>query len=290
MITGVRLIDGPREMIVYPRDGISPQALEVDWPEIREVTEPRTDDDGTRDTTVLFGARAVSLEVVIYKDPASVEELLNEFKNFLHPRSRPYLYVTDDEWGQERRIGLRVNQMGAPYDGYAARRRRKVQLQWKAPDGIWEDSSLTETTVNADIDVSAGISFPITFPLAFDTAVASGVAIIPNQGGTPSHFVARLYGPCTGPELTNETTGETIKFTGGDTGLSIAAGDYLEINTKDRTAYLLSMTDASRLSYVDFTATSWWRIEPGENLVRYHPSDDVGPGASAVIEFRQAWL
>lgn len=287
MITAVRLVDGAREMAVYPRDGIAPQSLDVAFPEIREVAEARTDDDGTRDTTALFGARAVSLELVAYQDPAVIADLLAEIKTYLHPRVRPYLHVTDDGWDAERRIRLRADQFSEPYTGYVSSVQRQVQVQWKAPDGIWEAADLTSVVVTADVPEDVGITFPITFPLAWTPTQATGAQEVTNPGGVPAHFIARLYGPCTGPELSNDTTGETIKFT---SSLTIAAGDYVEIDTRERTAYLLSQTDATRLQYLNFATTSWWRLEPGTNLIRYHPASGVGMGSAAVIDYRPAWL
>lgn len=286
MITDVRLVDGTREMLIYPRDGIAPHSLDVGSPEVREVAESRTDDDGTRDSTALFGARAVALELQMYEDPAAIADLLAEVKSFLHPRLRPYLHVTDDGWNEERRIRLRADQFSEPYSGYVSSLQRLVQVQWKAPDGVWEAAGLTSATITADVPSSVGIAFPVTFPLAWTPTQATGAQNVPNPGGVPSHFVARLYGPCTGPELSNDTTGEGIKFT---TALTIPAGDYVEINTRERTAYYLSQVDATRLQFVDFAATSWWRLEPGDNLIRYHPVG-AGAGAAAVIEYRPAWL
>lgn len=291
MITRARLIDGQREMALYPRDGVEPQSLTVGFPDVREVSEPRTDDDGVRDSTQLFGARAVALEMVMYEDPAAIAVTIDELKTFLHPRLRPYLYITDDGWPiGERRIRLRADQLSEPYTGYVSSVQRQVQTQWKAPDGVWEAVDLVSVTINADVEDAGGLSFPITFPIAWTATQATGASVVTNLGGIPSHFVARLYGPCSGPELTNDTTGETIKFTGGDDGLTIAAGDYVEIDTRERTAYLLSMTDASRLSDLDYTVTSWWRLEPGDNQIRYHPADGAGPGSAAVIDYRPAWL
>lgn len=290
MITGARLVDGQRELAIYPRDGIAPQSLTVGFPDVREVAEFRADDDGVRDSTQLFGSRSVALEIVVYEYPTVITEILDEIKGFFHPRLRPYLHINDDGWGGERRIRVRADQFSEPYSGYASRMHRNVQVQWKAPDGIWESADLTSVTINADVQGADGLRFPIAFPIAWAATQASGAGVITNLGGVPSHFVARLYGPCSGPELTNDTTGETIRFTGGDNGLTIAAGDYVEIDTRERTAYLLSLTDASRLSYLDYTVTSWWRLEPGENSIRYHPADGAGAGSAAVVDYRPAWL
>lgn len=84
----------------------------------------------------------------------------------------------------------------------------------------------------------------------------------------------------------NETTGEEITFT---SALVLAAGEYVEINTRDRSAYLLSMSSVSRLTYIDFTVTSWWRLEPGAQQVRYAPAVSAA-GSVAVITYRAAWL
>lgn len=286
MKTSVRIVDGSREFVIHPSTTILPQSLDVGSPSIREVTEARTDDDGERDDTQLFGNRAVSLEIVILKGLADCEQTLDELKRFLHPRSRPYLHVTDTGWSEERRIRLRVDQWSEPYAGYVASQARTVQLQWKAPDGLWEAVDAVEATVVADAD-SGGVGFtlPFTLPLSLAATAQTGATVIGNVGSVPSHFTARLYGPCAGPVLKNESTGEEIAFT---TSLVLAAGEYVDIDTRDRTANLLS-TSNSRLQYVDFTTTSWWRLEPGDNQVRYAPQVS-SPGAQAVITYRPSWF
>lgn len=286
MKTGVRLVDGARELVLHPSLDYVPQRLTVGSPAVREVTEPRTDDDGDRDTTALFSGRAVSLELVVVDERASTEVLLDQVKRFLHPRSRPYLYVTDEGWSGERRIRLRVDQWDDPYEGYGASHSRPLQLQWKAPDGVWEAADLSTVTLAADITTdSTGLTLPLTFPVAFASTMATGASVIANPGSVPSHFIARLYGPCTAPVLRNETTGEQIAFT---SELTLSAGQYVEVSTRDRSANLLS-TGNTRLGYVDFESTSWWRLEPGDNRVRYAPAD-ADAGSQAVILYRPTWF
>jgi hypothetical protein len=284
--TGVRLVDGDREMLIHPRVDVLPQALTVASPAVREVAEDRADDDGSRDSTVLFGARAVSLELVMLKDTVGCEALLDELKRFLHPRSRPYLYVVDDGWAQERRIMLRVDQWSEPYVGYVASQAREVQCQWRAPDGVWEAAEFVSEIVNADLPTTVGRAYPRVHPWAYAATQSAGASLVTNIGGVPSHFTARLYGPCTAPALINETTGEQLAFT---TDLVLGAGQYVEVDTRERTAFLLSLTSQSRLGDIDFAVTSWWRLEPGEQRIRYAPAQ-TSAGAQAVIEYRPAWL
>jgi hypothetical protein len=284
LLTEIKLVDGNVEMLIRPRAGIAHTTLDVSFPAIREVVTNRTDDDGTRDTTTRHGAAAVSLALKLYQG-GTTRAIIDELKGFCRPGSRPYLVVTDDEWGQVRRIMLRADQVSAPIEaGNGAT--RNLQASWKAPDGLWEDTEQTTLTVVADVPSSVGFSFPLTFPLALTPTSSGGSLHTTNVGNSPSHIVARLYGPCTAPRLINDTTGEAITFT---TDLVLGPGDYIEISTRDRTAYLLSDTSASRLSMIDFSANTWWQLQPGLQYLRYVGTDS-SPGSQAVIYYRPVWL
>lgn len=285
MLTDVRLVDGDREMVLLPRqdDGVFLQKLGAPSPDIRAVAEARTDDDGERDSTLLHGARACSIELLVTEGARAFED---EISRYLHPRNRPYLVVTDDEWAQTRRLRLRSDQFDWPQGVDLPRQMRRVQVQWKCPDGVWEADELAFEDVNADIPSSTGRSYLRSYPRTYATTLSTGASTITSLGALPSHFVARLYGPCQAPRLTNETTGEVVGFT---SALTLGPGEYVEIDTRERTAYFLSLTTQSRLGSVDFAATSWWRIEPGDQQVRYS-ADSASAGAMAVIEYRPAWL
>lgn len=283
-ITAVRLVDGAREMSLSGRDDLRLHSLDVPFPDVRSVVEPRSDDDGVLDTTTRHGARAAAIQLRLTDRLA---QLVDELNGFLHPSSRPYLHVTDDEWGGERRLRLRTDQQSSPLGVDLYPFARDVQVQWVVPDGVWEQSQLVTVMVNADTVDLAGLTFPISFPLAWPETQAAGAALHGNPGNTWAHYVARLYGPGNGPRLTNDTTGQSMIFT---PALSIAAGEYVEINTRDRTALLLSQQGASRLGFVDFGMSQWWRLAPGVNQLRYHPVSGVGAGSAAIIEYHPQWL
>jgi hypothetical protein len=284
-LTSVKLVDGSREMILLPRmsAGVRLTGIDVPFPAVREVAEDRTDDYGTRDTTTFFGARAASVELLVTKNPRSVED---ELSRFMHPRLRPFLVVDDDEWPGPRRLGLRSEQFAAPMTVDLPQHFRRIQAQWKVPSGIWEADTSVVQTISADIATTDGRTYPKSYPWSYPTTLASGATIVGNLGSIPSHFSVKLYGPCTGPRLINGATGEEITFT---SALSLSAGEYVEVDTRERTALALSTAGASRLGYLDFAATSWWRIEPGDNPIRYVPAT-AEAGAAAVITYRPAWL
>jgi hypothetical protein len=115
---------------------------------------------------------------------------------------------------------------------------------------------------------------------------AAGDSLVSVPGTMRTWWTAKLYGPCTGPKLANDTVGADLRFTDS---LVLAAGDYVEVSARDRTAYLLSDTSLSRAQFLDWGATAWWALVPGDNLLRYHPTS-AGAGAQAEITFRTAWM
>lgn len=284
MLTEIKLVDGNLEMLIRPRTGIAHSNLDVSFPAIREVTANRTDDDGARDTTTRHGAAAVSLTLKLYQG-GTTRAIIDELKGFCRPGSRPYLVVTDDEWAQVRRIMLRADQVSAPIEaGQGAT--RNLQASWKAPDGLWEDNDQTSLTVVADLPSTSGFSFPLVFPLALESTLSGGAVEAVNVGNVPAHWTGRLYGPCTAPRLINELTGEELTFA---ESLVLGAGEYVEVSSRDRTAYLLSDTSQSRLNDVDFSASRWWQLQPGPQQIRYAPTEPTA-GSQAELTFRPRWL
>lgn len=290
-ITAARLVAGTRELSLTNDARIAGRRLDVSLPAMRTVSEPRVDTDGERDTTALHGARAASVELFIQQSPSTV---IDELAFFLRPDVRPYLYVTDDEWGGERRLRLRTDSSQAPITADLPSHIRQAQAQWTVPDGVWEAASSTTAVVRADISDGLGLQVPVTFTgaggVTLAATTATGVTEIPISGSADLHWVARLYGPATGPQLTLDNTGASVIF---QSSLQIPAGDYVEIDSRAQSAsYLGTGTlTASRLRDLDFAATDWWRLRAGEtNRVRYHPASGTTGATAAHIFYRTAWL
>lgn len=284
-VTSASIVDGDREMILYPRldDGLVLLGIDAPGPAIRAVTTPRPDDDGEDDTTALYGATSCAIRLLATATPAA---WVDELGSYMHPASRPYLVVADDEWAQVRRLRLRSENWSKPLSAEQAPTQRTILAQWRAPDGAWEGDDEATVTLGSDIASSVGFSFPITFPLALAATSSGGALQTTNVGNAPAHIVARLYGPCSAPQLINDTTGEAITFT---TDLVLGPGDYVEVSTRDKTAYLLSDTSASRLSMIDFSANTWWQLRSGPQSLRYVGTDS-STGSQAVIYYRPVWL
>lgn len=282
-ITAVSLVEGSSSMVLYPRDNLVLMRLDVPGPAVRAVVEARPDADGETDTTARYGGRAVVVELMTIATPAA---FVDEVTAFAHPLRRPYLVVTDDEWDQVRRLRLRTDQFSAPLSAENSPDIRTIQIQWRAPDGVWESNDERSPIITADVPSSVGFSAPLTAPLALTATLATGAQTITNPGNAPSHWTARLYGPCTAPRIFNDLTGEQLSFA---SSLILAAGEYVEIDTQNRTAYLLSDTSQSRLGDLDFGVSSWWQIQPGTQQVRYVPTS-ASAGSQAELTYRPVWL
>ena len=271
---------------LVPNSLISVSGIAIGLPEIRSVAENRTDTDGTRDSTALIGARPVSITAELYATPAA---LADQWRAFMAPRKRCYLYCTDSEWVGVRRILLRADQWSDPIAQGADDIYRAVQAQWKAIDGLWEDANPTQVTVGAYAPSSAGMTFTggMKFPIAWTAGTQATGTIVNNSGAMPMHYSAQLYGICTGPVLVNDTTGQQIKFT---SVLSVGAGSYVAVDTRARTANLMSNPAQSQLANMDFVNSVWWQLQPGANSIRFVPTSGAGAGASALITYRQTYL
>lgn len=289
MITSVKLVDGDQEFAFQDPswgnyDDVTWTSLQVGSPEIRAATSPRVSGDGAFDRTRWHGARSVSLEARLAKAPAAKVDALSRF---LHPVRRPYLVVTDTDWSPTaRRMMLRAEQWSTQELTHTSSWFRDVQLQWTAPSGVWEsfDTYLFTAVVAGG---AMGRTYPLVSPRTYPPTGAAGAVSFTNPGNGLSDWVARLYGPCIGPRITNDLTGESVVF---KSSLVLSVGEYVEVSSADLTAYANSDPTLSRLHHMDFATSTWWKVPPGSNTIRYNPVEGVDAGCLAEFEFRPTWL
>lgn len=294
--------------VIKPRDGVAAMTLDVQ-PAVRAVSDSRAGADGTMDVTQFTDAAAVTLTLRLWPADSGLtpELFLDEIAPLLAPWRRPALVVSNDQWPGDRQLFVRFDSRTAPVDNPAS---TDIAISWKVPSGCWTATALTEFDLPALQDPTTGLHLTptglhvvagagIRFPAA--TSLASSLVAVPGSLRPP--WKARLYGPCTGPKLTNDTTGQSVIFTDA---LVLAAGQYVELDSAARTANLLSDPAQSQLGLLDFANTAWFTLEPGAgagyppaypavypgaggvNLIRYHPTS--GAGAGAVLTFAPAWL
>lgn len=96
---------------------------------------------------------------------------------------------------------------------------------------------------------AGGITYPATYPWQYTPSGAGEVDVV-NTGTIETPVLFRVYGYADTPQILNVATGKRIAFNG-----EVANGDYLEVDTFERSVRLNGTTDRTNL--VDFTATDW---------------------------------
>jgi hypothetical protein len=126
-------------------------------------------------------------------------------------------------------------------------------------------------------DLTFDRDYPATSPVGSVTAVNAGTA-------SAQDFVIFLFGPCVNPRFENLTTGQQIRFV-----TTLTAGQFLEINVRDRTVRLNGLVAQNRYNTLDFATSQWFDLPPGASLLRYRP-DTITAGAFARVSFRSSWI
>jgi len=275
---------------IWPRPGIAFQGLNV-AATTRPVSEQRQGGFGADDTTSQLDDAAVTLSLAFY---ANTRALLDELGQYCHPAARPVLTVTDTEWAQPRHLVLRFDSGNAPIE-LGKPTWREGSYAWRAPAGIWQGpvQSLTIAPILTAISTgltwgvtgatwtTAGAVWPATTTPPASQALSAGNCAVPWTG--------TIYGPCTGPALYNDTTGQVLGFT---TGLSLDLGEFITIDSTGIVQYGGSADPASSaLGVVDYLADgfAWWQIQPGVNVIRYLPASADG-ASTAALSWSPGWI
>lgn len=132
---------------------------------------------------------------------------------------------------------------------------------------------------------TAGTGFGLTFPLTFDLSFPGESLThlqVENQGRFPTPPVITLTGPVRNPIIENDTTLEFITTQ----NLDLLAGETLEINVDSRTVLLNGLSE--RPDLIDPSATTWWQLVKGVNLLRLNGQMMVTGQTELAVTFRDA--
>lgn len=103
-----------------------------------------------------------------------------------------------------------------------------------------------------------GLTWPVTWPIEWTGQVNSGVISINNPGNTDAPISMRIDGPCQGPIIRHDTSGNELVFA---TTYNLGAGSFLDIDCKRR--IVLEGGTASRNGWI--TQRGWFSLAPGDN-------------------------
>ncbi|MET0426288.1 MAG: hypothetical protein ABW046_20635 [Actinoplanes sp.] len=293
LVGDMRLVDADtsEELVLSPSADNGGVIKVVDFtpgfPAVRAVQVQNPGYNGATDYTRFYGAKAVAL--VVRLDPSSGQPImpaLAGLRAWCAPGRRVQLVYTPSGMA-ERILYLRGDQLGADLpmasmiSGVV-----DVQLQWACPDGVEYSSATTQTTVMMQTPITTGgRTYPLTYPRTYPAQTGTGVAVVTNAGTVPSAPVIRAFGPCVGPAITNETTGQVLAMA----GYSLSSTDYVEIDMAAKTVQLRGVpgADANRRSRA--TTAQWWSLAPGDNTIRFTAESGSVPAQLLVLS-QDAWI
>lgn len=132
-------------------------------------------------------------------------------------------------------------------------------VQLVADDPFFYTAAET-TPFNSVIDPGLLIPFIIPAVIAGSTNQAS--FSVSNGGHVASFPTVTINGPCTNPDIINDTTAETLTVSE-----FVAAGDTLTVDMGARTAIITSGGGAET-NVLGSVSGTWWDLEPGTNAIR----------------------
>lgn len=266
-----------------PANGYNIRDFNLGFPVVRTVMDGRPNSDGMDDRTRFFGARVVSLDIDLVGDKF---DLIDALGPYLNPSSRPFLIF--DDAAQPRRVRLRASEETAIIT--APTNQQRVLLQWMAPDGVSETVAQQSVIVPASVGVAPGFVFDLVFDLIFPPASPTGRTNVFTVGNARCFPVMRLFGPCTNPTIDNlqdvDESGvpKKLRFI-----IALSAGQFLEVDTRERTVLLNGNVNQPRYDTLDFATSSWGTLATGNNFVKYEP-DSFSGNARAVMLYRSPFL
>lgn len=262
--------------------------VDLGTPAVREVLTSQPGQDGEDDQTLYFGSRSVQLTGTLFSSAlGSRVKSLDAIAPFLAPGARPTLTYKFDSDVAERNLDMRVLQFTEPVTGPIG---IAISYQWKCTNPIAYASTTQEVDLSISAASSAGRTYAKTFPFTYPAGSrGTGTSTVTNGGTYAAYPTLRIFGPCENPlvqwyDALGNALPTAVKLT-----IVIANGDYVEINTKNRTVTLNGDPGANRYSNLDFSTTQWGALVPGANYLRCTAFSSSSPAQCAVL-FQDAYL
>lgn len=242
-------------------------SLDLGYPEVREVTNPRPDASGTDDRTEFYSSRVVTAAVSAHRGAGAViDEVYASFAPFLALGAGAELHYVLERAGAPERVvtAMRPASFAGPIAGPF---QRDMQLQWVASDPVIYD--VTEQRAESAAGSGAGgRKYDLIFPRDYTLeGVGPTVGMIRSNGDVGVFPIIRIYGPITAPVVTFTTYHEngtaddlfTLPFLASFT---IDAAQYLEIDTANKRATYSGDPDAAMARFIDWFALEWPYLPP----------------------------
>lgn len=261
----------------------------LDGPDLSETVLELPEGDGDYLGAVRAAGRVLVLEgMIVGVDKADLRQRERALRAALAGGADLWTARIDGRLGDPENLtaAVRVSAGGpfrSPDSGTGPRRLMSFGVALRSPDPVLYGVNAQATDLEP-VAVTSGRTYPRTYPRSYAGADSPGVAVV-NLGDAPSWPVLRIYGPITDAAIDNMTAGDALELTG-----TIDAGQFVEVDTAPsrRTLFLDGDPGISRYTMLDRSASRWWPLQPGTNVLRLRALS-YGTGARVAVAWRNAY-
>lgn len=177
-----------------------------------------------------------------------------------------------------------VTQRAIPMDYTYSYFGANITIQFECSDP--RKYSLGEITkfISMPADTTDGLDYPLVYPLDYGVAALISDLNITNEGDAPSPVLLNFQGPAKNPVLVNSTTGAQLGF-----NLTIADGEYLQVNTRTGTVLLNGTADRLYTRQLTSSPILSFALNPGVNEMHVY-AEEWDSGSGVEIIYRDAYL
>lgn len=268
-------------------------SFEIGWPQERPVVRGLALTDGVQDESKYLGPRLVTIALRLDSSIMPTQQLLDMLTPYLSPRRRPTLVYRiqndrafqcglEDDPKYLRTLTLRGVDMPLLID---QPKYTTIACQWATTESY--AFSLEEVCAVANLTGTAelGRSYDLDFDRSYPFSPPFGVTQFTVGGNAPTDWTGTITAQLDDPEILVNNV--LIEFP----GLSLTAGQTIDIDTKARTIFRNNDPNDSIFGLSNFADWTWddIRLSAGQNTIRLQGSNAVGD-PSFTICWRDAWF
>lgn len=251
----------------------------LDSADVRQSSHDREGTDGGYVDAEFENARTVTLEGTLYANTNGFETVVDDLKANFAPSAlvRPLYFGTD--------AGIRAvwgKSLGFKYDKEQMRRRGAASFQVQV---VCEDPRIyTPTPVDAEVTLGStaltGRGYDKSYPYGYGPPSTIEKAILVLGGNRPQPGTIRIYGPITNPVVLHEEYAVTMTI-----ALSIANGDYVDVNLDNRT---VRSSGGSNIRGKLTLSGDWYLLRVGHNTFSFSGSGTLAGTTKLVVSALEA--
>lgn len=261
----------------------------IGWPQVREVVDNKALADGTIDTTTYLGSRSVTIALRLDNTGCagfSTQDLVDLVTPYLSPRIRPTLVYTIDENDSDpthvRSLLLRGVDGPLTVDAPKA---LTLVCQWVAADSF--TSAIEESCAVANLTGTSelGRDYDLTFDRDYPFSPPFGITYFYPNGNAPMDWTGTITAQVANPTI--YVNGIAVSFT----GVTLLAGQTININTATRTILRNNDPTDSLYGFTNFADWTWddLRVVPGENQIRLEAASTAGGAPAFTLCYFDRW-